>query len=65
VRDHDIQTVGCAALEDYDETLGARTGLGGAERGARQKAGDGGGADDGEAAVAKKYATSDGHKDSS
>jgi hypothetical protein len=64
VRHDNIQTVGGAALKNYDEALGARAGLSRAKRGASQKAGHRRGSDHGEGAIAKKYATSDWHKKS-
>ena len=62
VRHHDIQTVGGAALKDHDQPLGARARLSRAHSGASEKTRHRGRADDGKRAVAKKYATSDGHK---
>ena len=58
VRDNDVQAIGSATLEDHDEALGPRGGLGCSECGACEKARDSRCADYGESAVAKKYATS-------
>src|ERR1700751_4884092 len=63
VRHHDVQTVGRTALENDDETLGTRGGLGGAEGRASQKTRNGSCANDGQSAIAKKYATCDGHRE--
>src|SRR5579863_10123733 len=64
VRDHDVQTIGRAALEDDDQAFRARAraALRRAESGTREKAGHCCGANHGKAAVAKKNATSNGHK---
>jgi hypothetical protein len=61
MRHHDIQTVGRAALKDYNQAPGAGTRLNRAPGGASEKTRNRGRADDGECAVAKKDATSDGH----
>src|SRR5277367_295150 len=61
---HNVQAVGRSPLENHDQALGARPGLRSAPRGASQKAWHGRRADNGECAIAKKYATSDGHKKS-
>src|SRR5208337_1833884 len=62
VRDHDIQTIGCAALKDHDKALVTRARLNRAHGCASQKAWHRSSADDCEGAVAKENATSDGHK---
>ncbi len=59
VRNHDVQSIGRAALEDDDQPLVLDAerlhGIGGTS----QKSGNGGGSDDRDGAVTNKYATSD------
>src|SRR5215831_10225610 len=57
VRDDDVESVGCAALKDNHQALGASSAFDGAERSARQEARHGRCADYGESAVAKEHAT--------
>jgi hypothetical protein len=62
--DHNVQPIRRAALEDDDQSFGAGTGcLSRAEGRARKKAGHRRCADHGQRAVAKKNATSNGHKE--
>ena len=61
IRHHDVQAVGCAALEDHDQALIAHARLstyGGASEKTRHRRR----ADDGERAVTKKDATTNCHK---
>jgi hypothetical protein len=53
----DVETVGRAPLEDYDQALRARTAVNGSEGGASKKTRDCGGADYGDGAVAQEYTT--------
>src|SRR5271165_1244757 len=62
VRHHNIQTVRGAALKDHNQALGSRARRSRAHSGASEKTRHSGRADDSECAVAKKYATCDGHK---
>src|ERR1022692_1096372 len=62
MRNHDVQTVGRAALEDHNQPLVARTRLSRTPCGASKKTWHRRGADDSESAVTKKDATSNGHK---
>src|SRR5215469_15591665 len=61
VRHDDVEAVGRTTLKDDDQPLGTRAGFDCSEGGARQESRDGGCADDGQSAIAKKYAASDGH----
>jgi hypothetical protein len=62
---NDVEAVSRAALEDHDQALGANAGIGRAQGRAREKARQRGRADYSQRAVAKKNASSDGHKTSS
>src|SRR5689334_3423449 len=62
VRNDDVKSIGRAALEDYDQTLGTSRVLGGSESGAGQETWYCGRADYGESAVAEKDPTSDRHE---
>src|SRR5580700_4213442 len=61
MRHHDVQPVGSAALKDDNQAFGPCSRLRRTIRCARQKTRDCGGADNSQSAVAKKYATCDGH----
>src|SRR5262249_59316572 len=56
VRDDDVESVGCAALKDNHQALGASSAFDGAERSARQEARHGRCADYGESGVSKEHA---------
>jgi hypothetical protein len=62
VRHNNVESVGGSALKDHDQTLRANAGIGRAKGGARQETGERGGADYCQRSVAKKNASSDGHK---
>jgi hypothetical protein len=61
VRDHDVQSVGRAALEENDQALLAKGGGGPGERRAREEARDDGGARDRQGSVAQEDSTCDRH----
>src|SRR5262245_17428135 len=61
VRDDNIEAIGGTALEDHDQALGARCGLGGSERNPREKAWYCGRPDYGESTVADENAACDRH----
>jgi hypothetical protein len=58
----DVETVGGSALKDDDQPFVANAGIGCAKSGTRKKARQGSGSDNGQCAVAKKNASSDGHR---
>src|ERR1700688_1187464 len=62
VRHNDVEAVGCSALEDHDQALGANSEIGGAKGRAGEKARQRGRPYYSQRAVAEKNATSDGHK---
>src|SRR5712692_4995201 len=62
VRYDDVEAVGGAALEDHNQTLVPRTGIGRAVSYASEKTRDGRRTNDSECAVSKKYASRDRHK---
>jgi len=65
VRHNDIQSISGAALENDDEPFGAASVLSRAKRSPGKKAWHGSRPNDGERAVAKKYAACDRHMDPS
>src|SRR5437868_3090220 len=65
VRNHDVETVSRATLENDDEAFVARAGLDRGVSGAGQERRDRSRADDCEGTVPKEYSASDGHRDSS
>src|ERR1700733_8020090 len=62
VRHHDVETIGCATLENYNQPLGASRRLGRPPCGTSQKAGHRRRSNDHETAVAKKDSTCNRHK---
>jgi hypothetical protein len=65
VRDHDVQSVSSAALEDHDQPLVLDAEGLGSIGGTSKKSGNSRCADYRDSTIAKKYATSDWHKNSS
>src|SRR5215467_771473 len=57
VRDDDVESVGCAALEDDDQAFWGCSVFDGSKRGTPEEAWYGGGTDHSESAVAEEYAT--------
>jgi hypothetical protein len=65
VRHYDVQSVGCATLKDNDQPLVAAPKAFGPVGRSRQEARQGRRSDDCQCAIAEKYASSDGHENSS